>query len=295
MNPVHLRTFLAVRQHRNYTRAAEELFVSQPAVSRRIRELERELGVRLFEQLGKALHLTAAGEALAVEAERLLGGMERAAEVVRGHAAAGKGRLRIGASATPGCCLLPAVVGAFYRQHPDSELSYAVENSRVIERGIVSNELDMGFIGETPESPALAARPVVMDEIICVTAPGHPLAGRKRVSPAVLANEMCVVRERGSSTRRLAEVWLAEKGSSFTTVIELSSSEAIKALVASGVGLALMSIHAVEREVESGLLFRVPVAGLELKRPIYLVQHLDKHLSPVMRSFMTLMEATLTG
>ncbi len=295
MNPVHLQTFLAVRKHRNYTRAAEELYISQPAASRRIRELERELGVRLFEQLGKALHLTGAGETLAAEAERLLGAMERAAEMVRGYAEAGKGRLRIGASATPGCCLLPSVVGDFHRQHPDSELSYTVANSRVIEQGIVSNELDMGLIGEVPQSPVLASRPVVMDEIVCISEPSHPLVRRKLVAPEELSDEICVVRERGSATRRLAEAWFAEAGCNFGHVIELSSSEAIKALVAAGVGVSLMSIHAAEGEIASGRLGRIRVGGLNLKRPIYLVQHLDKHLSPVMRSFIGLMEATLNG
>ena len=295
LNPVHLKTFLTVRKHRNYTRAASELFISQPAVSRRIRELERELGVRLFEQLGRALHLTGAGEALAAEAEGLLGSMERAAEAVRSHALEGKGRLRVGASVTPGCCLLPKVVGEFHRQHPESDLTYTVANSRAIERGIVANELDLGLIGKAPKNAALAARPVVMDEIICVAAPSHSLAGRKRVAPAALANEICVVREQGSATRGLAETWFAGAGCKFRRFIELSSSEAIKALVASGVGLSLISVHAVEREIENGGLCRIPVSALNLKRPIYLVQHLDKHLSPAIRSFVSLLDSAFQG
>src|SRR3990170_6921040 len=100
MNPHHLRTFLSVRKHRNYTRAAEEVFLTQPAVSRQMRQLEEKLGVRLFEQIGKTLHLTDAGETLAVEAEKLLGAMERTAEAVRSHRSAERGSIRIGASTT---------------------------------------------------------------------------------------------------------------------------------------------------------------------------------------------------
>ena len=294
MNPVHVKTFLAVRKHRNYTRAASELFVSQPAVSRRIQELERDLGVRLFEQLGRALHLTGAGEALAAEADNLLGSMERVAESVRSHAIEGRGRLRIGASVTPGCCLLPRVIGEFHSQHPESDLMYTVTNSRAIERGIIANELDLGLIGKAPGNPALAARPVVTDEIICVAAPSHSLARRKRVAPTALANEICVVREQGSATRGLAEKWLAGAGCKFRRFIELNSSEAIKALVASGVGLSLISVHAVKRELAGGLLSRIPVTGLNLERPIYLVQHLDKHLSPAIRSFVSLMDSAFS-
>jgi len=294
LNPVHLKTFLAVRKHRNYTRAASELYISQPAVSRRIQELERDLGVKLFEQLGRALHLTGAGIALAAEAENLLGSMERAAESVRSHAMEGKGRLRIGASVTPGCCLLPRVVGEFHSQHPESDLTYTVANSRAIERGIVANELDLGLIGKAPKNPALAARPVVMDEIVCVAAPSHILAGKKRIAATALANEICVVREQGSATRGLAEMWLAGVGCKFRRFIELNSSEAIKALVASGVGLSLISVHAVERELASGLLCKIPVTGLNLERSIYLVQHLDKHLSPAIRSFIKLLDRAFT-
>src|SRR3990172_7484372 len=101
MNPNHLRTFLAVRKHRNYTRAAEEVFLSQPAVSRQVRQLEEKLGVRLFEQIGKTLHPTDAGETLAVEAEKLLGAMERTAEAGRSHRSPERGSIRIRANTTP--------------------------------------------------------------------------------------------------------------------------------------------------------------------------------------------------
>ncbi|MHC4729076.1 MAG: LysR family transcriptional regulator, partial [Planctomycetota bacterium] len=147
MNPHHLRTFLAVRKHLNYTHAAQDLFLSQPAVSRQVRQLERELGVRLFEQIGKSLHPTDAGETLTREAEKILGALERTAEAVRAHRSAEHGSLRVGASTTPGFYLLPGLLGRFHARYPRVDLRYAVENSLRIEQMIVRNELDLGFVG----------------------------------------------------------------------------------------------------------------------------------------------------
>src|SRR3989337_2550568 len=145
MNPHHLRTFLSVGKHRNYARAAEEVFLTQPAVSRQMRQLEEELGVRLFEQIGKTLHLTDAGETLAVEAGKLLGGMERTAAAASSHRTAERGSMRIGASTTPGFYLLPDLLGRFHRRFPKVAFLYTVENSLRIEQTIVRNEPELGF------------------------------------------------------------------------------------------------------------------------------------------------------
>src|SRR5688572_30586814 len=127
MNPANLRTFLAVEKHLNYTHAARELLLSQPAVSRQIRQLERDLGVQLFEQLGKRLYLTDAGKTLLREASRLLGNLDRVREAMVAHQEAHHGALRLGASTTPGIYLLPPVLGQFHRSHPEVEISYRVE------------------------------------------------------------------------------------------------------------------------------------------------------------------------
>ena len=184
MNPHHLRTFLAVRKHLNYTRAAEEVFLTQPAVSRQVRQLEEELGVRLFEQIGKSLHLTDAGETLAVEAEKLLGAMERTAEAVRSHRSAERGSMRIGASTTPGFYLLPDLLAQFHRRFPKVALHYTVENSLRIEQMIVRNELDLGFVGGHLSNEDLDLRPLIEDEIVCFTSPSHHLAKVRHVPPS---------------------------------------------------------------------------------------------------------------
>jgi len=295
MNPNHLRTFLAVRKHLNYTRAGEEVFLSQPAVSRQVRQLETELGVRLFEQIGKSLHLTGAGETLAAEAEKLLGAMERTAEAVRVHRSAEHGSLRIGASTTPGFYLLPTLLGRFHREYGKVALHYTVQNSLRIEQMIVRNELDLGFVGAHLSNEDLRLEAIVEDEIVCFTGPSHPLTKRRRVTATTLQGETWVIRERGSATRRLFENWFATQGGSIGPAIELGSPEAAKALVGAGVGLSFMSAHGLRAEVERGELQRIPVSGLPIRRPIFLVRHGEKRTSPVMQAFLEIVHSSLGG
>jgi len=293
MNPYHLRSFLAVRKHLNYTRAAEELFLSQPAVSRQIRQLEVELGVKLIEQIGKSLHLSEAGSTLAAEAEKLLGAMERATEAVRAHRSAEHGSLRIGASTTPGFYLLPKLLGRFHRRFPVVALHYAVYNSRRVEQMIVRNELDLGFVGARLANEALRLEPLLEDEIICFTGPTQSLASRRRVTVRELEAETWVVRERGSATRGLFESWLASQGGTIGKAIELNCPEAVKTLVAAGIGFSFMSVHGLRDDFRQKRLKRLAVAGFSLKRPIYLVSHVEKHDTPVMKAFMDIVRGAL--
>jgi LysR family transcriptional regulator, low CO2-responsive transcriptional regulator len=291
MNPEHLATFLAVTRHMNFTRAAEERFLSQPAVSRQVKQLSARLGVPLFEQVGRSVELTDAGRTLVPLAEELLGDMERVSEAVQRHRLAGSGRLRIGASSTPGTWLLPPVLGRFHQAWPDVELQYTVHNSRTIERQLVRNELDLGFMGRSPSLAELEATPLIDDEIAVFCGPEHPLAKERSVGPDALGDMLWVTRERGSATRQTFEAWLERVGGTMERTIELSSTEAIKAMVGSGVGISFMSRLGLARELRHGTLRQVAVAGLDLVRPIYRVQHGRKHLSPVMSAFLALLDS----
>jgi DNA-binding transcriptional LysR family regulator len=293
MNPHHLRTFLAVRRHLNYTRAAEEVFLTQPAVSRQVRQLEEELGVRLFEQIGKSLHLSDAGETLAAEAEKLLGAMERTAEAVRFHRSAERGSIRIGASTTPGFYLLPDLLGQFHRRYPKVALHYTVENSLKIEQKIVRNELDLGFVGAHLSNEDLDLRPLLEDEIVCFTSPSHHLAKARRIDPSSLEEEMWVIREKGSATRRLFEDWLSSRKSTIRNAIELTCPETCKALVRAGIGISFMSVHGLRSEFRAKRLVRIPVTGMPLKRSIFLAKHSEKRNSPVMETFLQIVESAL--
>ena len=285
LNTDHLVTFLAVCRHMNYTHAARDLDISQPAVWRQVRHLETELDVTLFDQIGKALHLTDAGRTLMREGESLLGHLGRMEEAVRAHRQADRGTLRIAAGTTPGYHLLPRVLGPFLRERPQLELQYAIENSATVEDRLLHNELDLGFIGGPVHSDVLESSVWVMDEVRCCAAPDHPLARRDHITPERLIAETCVVREEGSATCELFETWLKDAARPLEQTIAVRGSEAVKSLVVSGVGFSCFSGVGVEAECEAGRLVRLPVVGLDLTRPITMAWHRDKHLTPAMREF----------
>ena len=286
MNPSHLRTFLSVAQHLNYTHAAKKLLLSQPAVSRQVRQLEKELGVALFEQIGKSLHLTDPGKTLATEAERMLGDIERVAEAVRAHCGPGHGSLRIGASTTPGFYLVPAVLGRFHAKHPQVELSYTIQNSLQIEEKILKNELDLGFVGASLTNADLHLEPVSQDEIVFFASPSHPLARGRRIELKALEEEMWVIREKGSATRQLLETRLQELGGRVGRAMVLQCPEAVKAVVAGGFGFSFLSAHGLRDDFRRGRLQKLPVSRFRLTRPIYAVHHSQKVVSPVMETFL---------
>lgn len=286
-DPDLLRTFLAVHRHRNLTRAAEELFVTQPAVSRRIARLERALGVPLLERLGKTIHPTDAGDALAREASALIGSMERLAEAVRTRRSGDRGRIRVGASTTPGLYLLPAVLLRYRERHPDVEVQYSIENSVRIEERLVRNDLDIGFVGASLTRPAVTTRPILADEIVVYASADHALARRHTIAPRDLEGEVWITREPGSATRGLVDAWLRRNRVRLGRTIEIGCPEAAKVLVRSGLGIAYMSRLGLEGEGGVGL-SRLRVRGLGLTRPVFLALHGGKRLSSAMQSFLEL-------
>ncbi len=293
MNPVHLKTFLSVAKHRNYSHAGKELFLSQPAVSRQIRQLEQVLGVRLFEQIGKVVELTDAGRTLQREADRLLGSIERVAENVTAHRSAAEGRLRIGASTTPGFYLLPPIIGAFHKRFPRVDLNYVVGNSAQIEARIIRNELDLGFIGGTVHNSDIVAMKIADDEIACFTARKHPLARRRKITLKDLETEICVGREEGSATQETYNAWLKQHRLVVGRQIQLGCPEAVKTLVSSGVGYAFLSIHGLRGELRRGNLVRLRIPELKIDRSLYMIHHREKHFSPVIQAFVEMLRKRL--
>jgi DNA-binding transcriptional LysR family regulator len=289
MDPRRLTTFLTVRKHRNFTRAAKELELSQPAVSRQIQQLERELGVPVFDRMGKALHVTDAGETLAKQAQKALLGLEGVVEAVRRHAWPGTGRLRIGAGTTPGLYLLPQVIGKFRTKHPHVSLSYVVERSGAIVEKVLRNEIDVGFIGSPVDDRAVAVEPIAEDRIICLANRRHPAGSRRTVDIGALVDETWIVRPPGSATRAMFDAWLAGTKCTLGDTIEIGCPEGVRALVKAGVGLSYMSIHAAALELRRKQLVSLKVKGLPLKRTLWAVRHVDKRATPSVQEFMRLL------
>jgi DNA-binding transcriptional LysR family regulator len=280
-----LRVFLAVARRRSFTRAAEELLISQSAVSAQIRELTGLLGVPLFDQVGKKIFVTEAGRVLEEQAERV-GGV--VAEIDREFFAwreGGAGVVRVGGSSSIGTYLLPSLIAGFSAIHPGVEVSLEIENTSHIQERLLRSEFDVGFVGGEPSSPELVTEPFVEDEIFFACAPTHPLASSRSLSAEGLRGEKIFVREAGSATRRAMEDCRRESGSPLENTTQLGSIEAIKQAVMAGLGISYFSSLTVRHEVETRRLVRLKVKGVDLRRTFFLVRLRRKRETPSLRNF----------
>jgi DNA-binding transcriptional LysR family regulator len=285
MNLNHLAIFHAVAQAGSMTLGAERLDISQPAVSKQVQELERALGVHLFDRIGRRVHLSRAGEILADYAGRLFALAQEAEEAMADVRALGRGRLVIGASTTIGSYLLPGVLAEFWRRHPNVELLVEIDNTEQIHRRLIGRELDIGLTEGFVEEEALDAEVFHHDELVVIAAPGHRLAGKLRVPLSAVRQEAFVFREPGSGTRAVEERALAPFGLPARVVMALGSTEAIKRMVAEGVGLAIVSRLAARAECDAATLAVLPVAGLHIERPLYLVRLKGRRDGPALQAF----------
>jgi molybdate transport repressor ModE-like protein len=288
LNLHHLAVFRAVAQLGNITRAAEELAISQPAVSAQIKALERACRLPLLERGARGVRLTHAGEVVSGYAQRIfatLEELERAVDDLHGLA---RGRLLLGASTTIGEYLLPEVMGAYQAQYPGVELRLTISNSEQIVASLLRHELDIGFIGAAVDSPDLCVVPYAADEIVLVVSPRHTLARRPSVTVTDLRAAGWIAREPGSATRRQAERCLASAGVTLVPRMELSSNEALKRAVAAGLGFGLVSRHAIATELAVGLLVAPTLTGWSCQRQLWLCYRRDRHLSNAERAFLHL-------
>ena len=283
-----LRLFAAVAEQEHYSRAAEALGISQPALSVHVRDLERYLGVALFERSGRNVRLTDAGRLVQGYARRILAltvELDEAIDDLRGLRA---GQLRIGASTTVGEYLLPATLGAFRRRYPGIGVAVEIANTaRIIDR-LRHGELHLGLVGEPLADPELEMTPYRDDELVLIVPPGHRWAGRA-VKLEELASEPLITREAGSATRAVAEAVLAAAEFQPRASLELGGTEALKGAVAAGLGVAFVSACAVERELAMGHLAKAAVAGLTIRRQFQIVRRRGHRLTAAETAFLPLL------
>jgi len=283
-----LQIFLSVAKHLNYTRAAEEVNLSQPSVSVRMRELERNLGSKLFEQLGKKVALTEAGQLLVPFATRVIAGISDARQAIAELQGMERGLLRIGASTTPGMYLIPRTLANFKRLYPKIEVHLAVKDTRQIEDGVIRNEFDFGFVGGHLAGDEVDVLPWMTDHLVLVVASNHHLARKKSVTIAELRKERFILREAGSATRAAVARHLKKVDLEVETVMEMENPESVKKAVQSGLGIAFISKFAVETELKAKTLFAMRVNGLDINRKLKIVYRKDKHLGSAAQTFMKL-------
>ena len=268
LNLHHLRVFAAVAEQRGFSRAAAALRLSQPAVSKAVRQLERQVGVPLVERAGRASRLTAAGEQLAARARELFGVEAAAEEELRALRGLEVGNLRVGASTTIATYMLPPILARFHEAHPAIVLRVVSANTRAITRSLLERRLDIALVEGPVEHPRIETRRWRSDELVVIAPPGHRLVSHRRVSVHELASERFVVREEGSGTREVAERALAKHGVNPVVALQLGSTEAVKQAVAAGLGVAIVSRYAAADQLALGRIALVRLRDVELGRTL---------------------------
>jgi DNA-binding transcriptional LysR family regulator len=280
-----LEVFLSVAKHLNFTRAGEEVHLSQPSVSVRIRQLERDLGSKLFEQLGKRIALTEAGQLLLPYAIRVMAAMDDALHAIDELKGLERGSLRIGASTTPGMYLIPQTIAQFKQQYPKIDVHLAVKDTRQIEEGVIRNEFDFGFVGGHLAGDEVDVLTWIIDHLVLVVPSNHVLARKKLVKVADLRKERFILREPGSATRAAVVNHLQKSDLKVETIMEMENPESVKKAVQSGLGIAFISKFAVETELKAKSLVAVRVKGLDINRELKIVYRKDKHLGRAAQMF----------
>lgn len=281
-----LQIFRAVCESRSYSRAAEEMALTQPAVSLQIRQLEELIDQPLFEYVGKKLYLTEAAEALLRASADLFGRLESLDMQLSDLRGSLKGQLRLAVESSAKY-FVPHLFAAFRRQHPEVSLQLTVVNRAQVIKRLGDNRDDLVIMSLVPQDMALEFLPFLNNPIVAVAPPEHPLCHLARLSLGDLTDYPLLVREPGSGTRKACEEYFQQKRAHFAQTFEVTSLDAQKESVLAGLGLALLPRHGVNLELATGLLRELPVEELPLYRSWCLVHAKGKRLSPVAQAFQT--------
>ena len=287
--PMHLtlhqlKVFESVARLLSYTRAAEELHLSQPAVSMQIKQLEDNIGLSLFERLGKKIYLTEAGRELFQYSRMIAQQLTEAAAVIEELKGIKRGKLVISVASTANY-FSTRLLAIFNERIKGLTVSLDVTNRENLLRQLESNATDLVIMGRPPEGLDLEAEPFMDNPLVVIAAPNHPFVKRKRIPLTDLQSETFVVRESVSGTRIAMERFFNEKGIRLTTGMVMTSNEAIQQAVQAGLGLGIVSLHTLELELKIKRLVVLDVESFPIMRQWYVVHRKGKRLSPVAQAF----------
>jgi len=274
----HLKIFVSVYKNKSFTKASEELHISQPTISEHIKNLEISLDCRLFDRLGRSIMPTAEADALYPKALQILDDLDRIQEEITATGTGIRGKLVIGASTIPGTYILPRLAYSFKKKYPDIEFEIPIEDSRMITSLILQHELLCGIVGAKTTSEKLLYEPLIEDELVLVAA--KKILAQKTVTLKELATLPFLQRETGSGTRQTFENFLKKNMSSdaLNVVATLGSTSAVKQAVKEGLGVSVISRIAVQEELDNNILREIPIRNLKMKRKFYLVRQKKRTL-----------------
>ena len=278
------RVFEAVASRLSFTQAAKSLHLSQPAVSMQVKQMEEQVGLPLFEKIGRKVYLTEAGQEIYHYSRAIGQLLSEAEEVINELKGAQRGRLTISVASTANY-FVPNLLGVFHERFPDVTVSLDVTNRETLLKQLNENLVDLVVMGQPPEDTDLESGIFMENPLVIVAPPDHPLAKQQNIPFSRLEDEVFLTRERGSGTRSAIERFFEQHGVQLNTGMEIASNEAIKQSVQAGLGLGLLSRDTLEMELELGKLVILDVEDFPIVRYWYVMHRKGKRLSGVAQAF----------
>lgn len=279
-----LKVFEAVARHSSFTRAAEELFLTQPTVSMQVKQLAKAVGLPLFEQIGKRLYLTDAGRELLATCQEIFEELSRFEIAVADLKGLKQGYLRL-AVITTAKYVIPRLLGPFCQRYPGIDVSLKVTNHEHVLERLTDNRDDLYILSQPPSDLNVSSHPFVKNPLVVLAPRYHPLAQKKNIPLKHLAEEPFIMREPGSGTRKAVQKLFDEHGLSVKVKLELGSNEAIKQAIAGGLGISVLSRHTLALEGTTSQLTILDVEDFPIQRYWYVVYPTGKQLSVIARTF----------
>lgn len=286
MNLNQLRVFHVTAKAQSFTRAADALFLTQPGISKHIKELEEYYDTRLFDRLGKKVVLTQAGEILYEKTEIIFNMIDQLKVEIDELQGLNRGALNIGASITMGIYILPVVLGRFRSMYPNIDVRVDIALNQQIAEMVIGNSIDFGFLGASVSDDRLKLEPCYKDELVVIMPSNHEWAHRNAIKPHELLRQPFILSRRGSGTRVVIEERLGRIGISLKNTLEFGNTEAVKKAVEAGLGVSIVSKVAIKREEHLGVLRALGISGVDFRRTFYFAYRKDKYLSNLDKTFL---------
>ena len=291
-----LRAFVAIAESGTFTAGALRVHVTQAAISMQIRQLETEIGAKVFVRAPRHVILTEAGEQLLRRARHILREHDAALDEIAELAGAERGRLRIGsASAMVLTEQLPSILKELRKQHPAADIAVTSGTSEVLVDQILAGEVDVAFVSLPVDVRGIKTERLSEDQLVAIASPRHKLAKQKTISAYTLAGERLILGERGGNTRRLIDQFFAQAGVSLRVTMELSRQQAIKRMVEEDMGVGIVPLQSVKEEVEKGRLIRWWIEGAQINWELGIAQLSNGYDSPIMQKFVALAHRNFSG
>ncbi len=290
MNLGQLKIFYLASKMGSLSKAAEELVITQPAVTKAIQRLQEYYEIKLFNRFGKKLVLTDAGSALYKIAEKIFDLEIHAEDTIREFLQQKQGHIRIDASESFGAYYLPSIVNPVSKQHPNVRISVNILPSNLVVNNVANLNNDVGFVSFPIENEKVICREILEDHMIFVASPSHPLVKKKRLTYMDLSGQSMIVHEKGSFSDQVANDFLRTNKVDIKVSLELSSNRAIKKAVEEGLGIALVSRNIAYGQIQMGKLVVLPFPGPPIIRKYYMVHHKDKYFSKVLNQLLEKVE-----